>query len=115
MITDRFRQSKGGLTALALIVGAGSGAAAVVFRWLIVHATRVFTGSADYSASNGHPAHPLHALVPTPPAHPAARPPGGPSVGPSVGGGRRPHPGHRFGRYLPGGRAGERDDVGEPV
>ncbi len=42
----------------AFVVGAGAGVAAVVFRWLIVHATRVFSGHADYSATTGHPANP---------------------------------------------------------
>lgn len=42
----------------ALVVGAGAGAAAVVFRWLIEHATWVFSGHADYSATHGHPANP---------------------------------------------------------
>ncbi len=42
----------------AVIVGLGSGVAAVGFRWLITAATRVFTGTADYSATTGHPANP---------------------------------------------------------
>lgn len=42
----------------ALVVGAGAGLAAVVFRWLIEHATLVFSGHADYSATTGHPANP---------------------------------------------------------
>ncbi len=40
----------------ALVVGAGAGVAAVVFRWLIEHATWVFSGHADYSATHGNPA-----------------------------------------------------------
>ncbi|GAA1494417.1 chloride channel protein [Curtobacterium herbarum] len=42
----------------ALVIGAGAGLAAVVFRWLIEHATLVFSGHADYSAVTGHPANP---------------------------------------------------------
>lgn len=42
----------------ALVVGAGAGVAAVVFRWLIQHATLVFSGHTDYSATTGHPANP---------------------------------------------------------
>ncbi|GAB3562264.1 chloride channel protein [Spelaeicoccus albus] len=40
----------------ALVIGLGAGLAAVGFRWLITAATWVFTGTADYSATNGHPA-----------------------------------------------------------
>ncbi len=43
----------------AVVIGAGAGFAAVVFRWLITAATRLFSGSTDYSASVGHPANPL--------------------------------------------------------
>ncbi|MFJ7289328.1 chloride channel protein [Curtobacterium sp. NPDC098951] len=42
----------------ALLIGLGAGGAAVVFRWLIEHATWVFSGHADYSATDGHPANP---------------------------------------------------------
>lgn len=42
----------------AIVVGLGSGLAAVGFRWLITAATHVFTGTADYSATTGHPANP---------------------------------------------------------
>ncbi|WP_312875775.1 chloride channel protein [Arthrobacter terrae] len=44
--------------AMAVLVGAGAGLAAVAFRWLITSATLIFTGTADYSASHGHPGHP---------------------------------------------------------
>ncbi|WP_144804892.1 chloride channel protein [Curtobacterium sp. BH-2-1-1] len=42
----------------ALVVGAGAGVAAVVFRWLIEHATLLFSGHADYAATTGHPPNP---------------------------------------------------------
>jgi CIC family chloride channel protein len=42
----------------AVIVGGGAGLAAVGFRWLITGATLLFSGTADYSASQGHPANP---------------------------------------------------------
>lgn len=44
-----------GLVALALLVGVGAGLGAVVFRWLIVHATQIFTGTTDYSAAGRVP------------------------------------------------------------
>ncbi|MCY0906150.1 chloride channel protein [Arthrobacter sp. H14-L1] len=44
--------------AMAILVGAGAGLAAVAFRWLISIATLIFTGTSDYSASHGHPGHP---------------------------------------------------------
>ena len=43
------------LVLLAVVVGLGAGLAAVAFRWLIVGATQVFSGSADYAASAGNP------------------------------------------------------------
>ncbi|WP_245981484.1 chloride channel protein [Frondihabitans australicus] len=46
------------LTVPAVVIGAGAGLAAVAFRWLIQTATRIFTGTGDYSATTGHPAHP---------------------------------------------------------
>jgi len=46
------------LIAVAVVVGAGAGFAAVAFRTMITVATRFFSGSADYSAVTGHPAHP---------------------------------------------------------
>jgi CIC family chloride channel protein len=49
--------SDGGGLVLALIVGAGSGLGAVVFRWLIKVFTQVLSGHADY-AGLGHVANP---------------------------------------------------------
>lgn len=46
------------LIAAALVVGAGAGLAAVVFRWLVQTANLIFTGTTDYSATTGHPANP---------------------------------------------------------
>lgn len=46
------------LIAAAIVVGAGAGLAAVVFRWLVQTATLIFTGTTDYSATTGHPANP---------------------------------------------------------
>ncbi|MCU6479669.1 chloride channel protein [Arthrobacter sp. A2-55] len=46
------------LIAVALVVGAGAGFAAVAFRWMISAATIFFSGQVDYSAVQGHPAHP---------------------------------------------------------
>jgi CIC family chloride channel protein len=51
------RTSDGGGLVLALIVGAGSGLGAVVFRWLIKAFTQVLSGHADY-AGLGHVANP---------------------------------------------------------
>jgi CIC family chloride channel protein len=51
------REAKGGLLVLALIVGAGAGLGAVVFRWLIKTFTSLLSGHADYSAA-GHAANP---------------------------------------------------------
>ena len=47
------RTSNGGLLVLAVLVGAGAGFGAVVFRWLIHTFTELFTGYADY-AGLGH-------------------------------------------------------------
>ncbi len=47
--------SRSSLVALALLVGAGAGLGAIVFRWLITHATQLFTGTADYSAAGRVP------------------------------------------------------------
>jgi len=46
------------LVVLALLVGAGAGLGAIVFRSLISWGTRLFTGTSDYAATTGHPAHP---------------------------------------------------------
>lgn len=53
----RLRSGRGGLLAMALVVGLGAGLGAVAFRWLIVHATRIFSGSEDFSAAalGSHP------------------------------------------------------------
>ncbi|HVC86074.1 MAG TPA: chloride channel protein [Gaiellaceae bacterium] len=45
------RGTSGGLVALALVVGGGAGAGAVVFRYLILGFTYAFTGHRDYSAT----------------------------------------------------------------
>ncbi|WP_372594142.1 chloride channel protein [Actinotalea sp.] len=59
-IAARLRTTAGGLTALALLVGATTGLGAVAFRGLVTGATWVFSGHADYSAVGlgEHPAHP---------------------------------------------------------
>lgn len=44
------------LVFLAVVVGLGAGLAAVAFRWLIVGATQLFSGTADYAGTVGHPA-----------------------------------------------------------
>jgi CIC family chloride channel protein len=54
---DGLRTSNGGLLALAILVGAGAGFGAVIFRWLIHTFTEFFTGYADY-AGRGHVANP---------------------------------------------------------
>ena len=46
---DWLRGSAPGLVPLALLVGAGAGAGAVGFRYLILGFTEAFTGRADYS------------------------------------------------------------------
>ncbi|HEY2061410.1 MAG TPA: chloride channel protein [Amycolatopsis sp.] len=51
------RESTSGLIGLALVIGAGAGLGAVVFRWLITTFTHLFSGQADYSAA-GRVAHP---------------------------------------------------------
>ena len=47
--------SRSSLVGLALLVGAGAGLGAIVFRWLIAHATQLFTGTSDYSAAGRVP------------------------------------------------------------
>jgi CIC family chloride channel protein len=49
---DSVRGSHAGLVAVALIIGVAAGVGAVVFRYLIVWATVVFTGQPDYSVAN---------------------------------------------------------------
>lgn len=51
------RSSNAGLVVLALVVGAGSGAGAILFRWLVKTFTLALSGSHDYSAA-GHAANP---------------------------------------------------------
>jgi CIC family chloride channel protein len=51
------RESKGGLLILSLLVGAGAGGGAVVFRWLITTFTQILSGHGDYSIA-GHAANP---------------------------------------------------------
>ncbi|MGI8881456.1 MAG: chloride channel protein [Jatrophihabitans sp.] len=51
------RSSNSGLLALSLVVGAGSGGGAIVFRWLITSFTKVLSGHRDYSGL-GHVANP---------------------------------------------------------
>src|SRR5690349_3783438 len=45
------RMSDTGLLVLAVVVGAGAGGGAVLFRWLIRSLTGLFSGHADYSAA----------------------------------------------------------------
>jgi CIC family chloride channel protein len=52
------REAKGGLLAMALLVGAVAGLGAIAFRWLIKTFTSLLSGHADYSAVTGHPANP---------------------------------------------------------
>jgi CIC family chloride channel protein len=52
------RSSNTGLLVLALVVGAGAGGGAIVFRWLIVTFTYGLSGHRDYSAA-GHAANPF--------------------------------------------------------
>ncbi|MEW2545095.1 chloride channel protein [Streptomyces sp. NPDC047002] len=51
------REAKSGLLALALLVGAGAGLGAIVFRRLIEAFTLLFSGHADYAAA-GHAVNP---------------------------------------------------------
>ena len=46
---ESLRSSNSGLLLLAVLVGAGAGGGAVVFRWLISSFTELFTGHADYA------------------------------------------------------------------
>ncbi|MCO5972986.1 chloride channel protein [Actinoallomurus soli] len=45
------REAPWGIIALSLLVGAGAGLGAIVFRWLIKTFTHLFSGHADYSAA----------------------------------------------------------------
>ena len=51
-------RGQGGLTALAVLTGAGAGVGAIAFRYMILGCTYLFTGHRDYSAV-GHTANPL--------------------------------------------------------
>ncbi|MGW4527383.1 chloride channel protein [Amycolatopsis sp. NPDC004378] len=51
------RESRSGLVGLAVVIGAGAGLGAIVFRWLITTFTHLFSGQADYAAA-GRVAHP---------------------------------------------------------
>jgi CIC family chloride channel protein len=55
---DWLRGSPTGLVSLAITVGAGAGVGAIVFRYLILWFTILFTGHPDYSAT-GHAANPF--------------------------------------------------------
>lgn len=57
-VYDWLRGSPGGLVALAITIGAGAGLGAIVFRYLILWFTWLFTGHADYSAAD-HAANPF--------------------------------------------------------
>jgi chloride channel protein, CIC family len=52
---DWLRGTQPGLQLLAVAVGLGAGLGAAVFRWLIVMATRLFSGHDDYAAAVGQP------------------------------------------------------------
>jgi chloride channel protein, CIC family len=52
-VWDWLRGTSAGLQVLAVVVGLGAGVGAVAFRWLIVAATRAFSGYADYAAVPG--------------------------------------------------------------
>lgn len=56
-VVGYLRMSGGGLLILALVIGAGAGLGAIVFRWLIETFTRILSGHADYAATPGadHP------------------------------------------------------------
>ena len=56
-VATLLRSSNSGLLLLALLVGAGAGVGAVIFRWLIKTFTLILSGHEDYSAA-GHAAHP---------------------------------------------------------
>ncbi|MEV5647510.1 chloride channel protein [Nocardia sp. NPDC052254] len=56
--------SRGGLVVLALVIGAGAGGGAIVFRWLITGFTHLLSGHDDYSAVGHLPNPHLPALGP---------------------------------------------------
>ena len=51
------REGSAGSVLLAVGVGVGAGAGAIVFRWLVTTATRLFSGHADYAVA-GHAVNP---------------------------------------------------------
>ena len=51
---DWLRGTTAGLQLLAVVVGVGAGLGAIAFRWLIVSATWLLSGFADYAAVPGH-------------------------------------------------------------
>jgi len=54
-LTDALRRTDAGLLAMALLVGAATGAGAIGFRLLIEALTWVFSGTTDYAATPGAP------------------------------------------------------------
>ncbi|WP_200810920.1 chloride channel protein [Demequina sp. NBRC 110057] len=46
------------MLALAVVAGIMAGFGAVAFRWLVEHATLLFSGQDDYAGTTDHPAHP---------------------------------------------------------
>jgi CIC family chloride channel protein len=56
-LREWLRESRAGLVTLAVIIGAGAGAGAIVFRWLITTFTQLLSGHTDYSDA-GHAANP---------------------------------------------------------
>jgi CIC family chloride channel protein len=56
-VWEWLRESRGGLVALAVLIGAGAGGGAIGFRWLITTFTRLLSGHPDYSDA-GHAANP---------------------------------------------------------
>nr|WP_240757599.1 chloride channel protein [Nakamurella flava] len=50
-----FRSPRSMLVALSLVIGAGAGLGAVVFRWMIEGLTHLFTGFADYAGQGSVP------------------------------------------------------------
>jgi CIC family chloride channel protein len=56
-LREWLRESRAGLVTLAVIIGAGAGGGAIVFRWLITTFTQILSGHTDYSAA-GHAANP---------------------------------------------------------
>jgi CIC family chloride channel protein len=57
-LREWLRESRGGLVTLAVVIGAGAGGGAIVFRRLITTFTQILSGHRDYSAA-GHVPNPL--------------------------------------------------------